>query len=202
MVRAQDAAIEITVNGQVHKVQATPDTPVLYVLRNELGLNAAKFGCGLAQCGACTVLRDGQPIRSCVMPVSDVAGTKNHDPRRSGDRRAPASHPAGVSRRTGRPVRVLHSRHDDDGGVTSAAECPSLRGGYPEGAGREPLPVRHARPHHEGDPACRRHISLERCSKVVPEYLSGTPRSCGRWVRRREAGTIDEKRCRRGRNTP
>jgi len=76
MVRAQDAAIEITVNGQVHKVQATPDTPVLYVLRNELGLNAAKFGCGLAQCGACTVLRDGEPIRSCVMPVSDVAGTK------------------------------------------------------------------------------------------------------------------------------
>lgn len=76
MVRAQDAAIEITVNGQAHKVQATPETPVLYVLRNELGLNAAKFGCGLAQCGACTVLRDGQPIRSCVMPVSDVAGTK------------------------------------------------------------------------------------------------------------------------------
>ena len=76
MVKAQAPATTITVNGQSHEVQATPDTPVLYVLRNELGLNAAKFGCGLAQCGACTVLRDGEPIRSCVMPVSDVVGTQ------------------------------------------------------------------------------------------------------------------------------
>lgn len=76
MVNAQESAIEITVNGTPHQVQATPETPVLYVLRNELGLHAAKFGCGLAQCGACTVLSDGQPIRSCVMPVSDVAGAQ------------------------------------------------------------------------------------------------------------------------------
>ncbi len=76
MANRQQDPVEITVNGQPHQVQATPDTPVLYVLRNELGLNAAKFGCGLAQCGACTVLRDGQPIRSCVMPISDVVGTQ------------------------------------------------------------------------------------------------------------------------------
>jgi nicotinate dehydrogenase subunit A len=60
----------ITVNGTVHEVQAEADTPLLYVLRNELELNGPRFGCGLAQCGACTVLLGGRPIRSCVTPVS------------------------------------------------------------------------------------------------------------------------------------
>ncbi len=69
-------AISISVNGQPHEVQATPDTPLLYVLRNELGLHAAKFGCGLAQCGVCTVHQDGQPIRSCVVPVEQVVGSE------------------------------------------------------------------------------------------------------------------------------
>jgi isoquinoline 1-oxidoreductase alpha subunit len=64
----------IKVNGKEHTVQATPDTPLLYVLRDELGLNATKFGCGLAQCGVCSVLLDGKEIRSCVTPVSKVAG--------------------------------------------------------------------------------------------------------------------------------
>lgn len=64
----------ITVNGKQHRVQATPDTPLLYVLRNELGLHAAKFGCGVAQCGVCSVLLDQQEIRSCVTPVGEVAG--------------------------------------------------------------------------------------------------------------------------------
>ncbi len=53
----------------MHGVPAEPDTPLLYVLRNDLGLNAAKFGCGLGQCGACTVLVDGAPVRSCVTPI-------------------------------------------------------------------------------------------------------------------------------------
>jgi nicotinate dehydrogenase subunit A len=61
--------INIKVNGTMHSVPAEPDTPLLYVLRNDLGLNAAKFGCGLAQCGACTVLIDGKPVRSCTMPI-------------------------------------------------------------------------------------------------------------------------------------
>ena len=69
-------AITITVNGKRRTTKATPDTPLLYVLRNDLELNGAKFGCGLAQCGACTVHLDGQPIRSCVTPVSDAAGRK------------------------------------------------------------------------------------------------------------------------------
>ena|SRR5579884_2391910 len=62
----------ITVNGKQHQVTATPDTPLLYVLRNELELNEPKFGCGLSQCGACTVLLGDNAIRSCITPVSSA----------------------------------------------------------------------------------------------------------------------------------
>jgi nicotinate dehydrogenase subunit A len=65
-------AIKLKVNGSSRTVTAEPDTPLLYVLRNDFGLNAAKFGCGLAQCGACTVLVDGKPMRSCMTEISDV----------------------------------------------------------------------------------------------------------------------------------
>ena len=63
-------------NGRRVSVDAEPDTPLLYVLRNDLQLNAAKFGCGLGQCGACTVLVEGEPIFSCLTPVSMVEGKK------------------------------------------------------------------------------------------------------------------------------
>jgi nicotinate dehydrogenase subunit A len=62
----------ISVNGRRHEVKAAPDTPLLYVLRNELELNGPKFGCGLAQCGACTVHVGGRPVLSCAVPVSAV----------------------------------------------------------------------------------------------------------------------------------
>jgi len=65
-------ALNIKVNGAMHSVPAEPDTPLLYVLRNHLGLNSAKFGCGLAQCGACTVLVDGKPVRSCVTSIDTL----------------------------------------------------------------------------------------------------------------------------------
>lgn len=63
----------ITVNGKRHEVSAPGDTPLLYVLRNDLQLSGPQFGCGLAQCGACSVLIDGKEVRSCVTPVSTVA---------------------------------------------------------------------------------------------------------------------------------
>jgi len=66
----------LSVNGTVHSVTADPDTPLLYVLRDDLDLNNPHFGCGLAQCGACTVHLDGQPIRSCVTPMSAVGTGK------------------------------------------------------------------------------------------------------------------------------
>ena len=67
-------AITITVNGKRRTTKATPDTPLLYVLRDDLGLRGPKFGCGLAQCGACSVLLDGKEIRSCVTPVAGAVG--------------------------------------------------------------------------------------------------------------------------------
>jgi len=64
--------ISLKVNGSVHEVDVDPSTPLLFVLADELGLRGPKFGCGLAQCGACTVIRRRQAVRSCVMPVSEV----------------------------------------------------------------------------------------------------------------------------------
>jgi nicotinate dehydrogenase subunit A len=65
-------AVNLKVNGASRSVPAEPDTPLLYVLRNDFALNGAKFGCGLAQCGACTVLVDGKATRSCVTPIGAV----------------------------------------------------------------------------------------------------------------------------------
>ena len=66
------ATFALRVNGERKTVTVEPDTPLLYVLRNDLGINSAKFGCGLAQCGACTVLVDGKPVRSCVTPIDTL----------------------------------------------------------------------------------------------------------------------------------
>jgi nicotinate dehydrogenase subunit A len=68
--------VTILVNGKRHRVQATPDTPLLYVLRNELDLHGPRFGCGLAQCGACTVHVNGAAVRSCILPVSAARGKR------------------------------------------------------------------------------------------------------------------------------
>jgi nicotinate dehydrogenase subunit A len=64
----------LKVNGNYHRIDADPDTPLLYVLRDEIGLNAAKFGCGLGQCGACTVIVDGKAVLSCVTPLLLMEG--------------------------------------------------------------------------------------------------------------------------------
>lgn len=68
--------ITLSVNGRDHSVDADPATPLLYVLRDDLGLNAAKFGCGLGQCGSCMVLVDGAPVISCVTPVAALEGRR------------------------------------------------------------------------------------------------------------------------------
>jgi nicotinate dehydrogenase subunit A len=68
------AKFSVRVNGERKTLSVDADTPLLYVLRNDIGLNGPKFGCGLAQCGACTVLVGGKPVRSCVTPMSAVKG--------------------------------------------------------------------------------------------------------------------------------
>ena len=119
--------LKIKVNGLVHNVTASLDTPLLYVLHNELHLHGPRFGCGLAQCGACSVLLDGKEIRSCVTPVAAVSGKAIttlegmpgavrevawHDCCGSG---CAASAAAGVDRRAGAALRLLPERNDDPG---------------------------------------------------------------------------------------
>ena len=78
----QTSIIALNVNGRDLKADVEPDTPLLWVLRDELGLTGTKFGCGMALCGACTVHLDGQPVRSCVTPVSRGGRQEDHHHRR------------------------------------------------------------------------------------------------------------------------
>lgn len=68
--------IELSINGHSHRVDVEPEMPLLWVLRNELGLTGSKYGCGIGMCGACTVQVDGRAVRSCVMPVSAAQGAQ------------------------------------------------------------------------------------------------------------------------------
>jgi aerobic-type carbon monoxide dehydrogenase small subunit (CoxS/CutS family) len=68
--------ITLTINGNEHQVNVTPDTPLLWVLRDTLGMTGTKFGCGMAQCGACTVHLDGEVVRSCIFPIAAAVGKK------------------------------------------------------------------------------------------------------------------------------
>ena len=68
--------VKLTINGRSHQIDVEPGTPLLWVLREQVGLTGSKYGCGIAQCGACTVHVDGAAVRSCAMPVSAVAGKR------------------------------------------------------------------------------------------------------------------------------
>jgi aerobic-type carbon monoxide dehydrogenase small subunit (CoxS/CutS family) len=91
----------LRVNGRTEQVEAAPDTPLLYVLQNDLALKGPRFGCGLAQCGSCSVLLDGREVRACITPVSAVGtgavitleGLPTWHARQQGLRRVPALHP-------------------------------------------------------------------------------------------------------------
>ena len=82
---------QLQVNGKPHEVDVDADTPLLYVLRNDLKLNGAKFGCGLGQCGSCTVTVDRQPVMSCLLPVSMVGGRAVRTVESSGTRWVPGA---------------------------------------------------------------------------------------------------------------
>jgi isoquinoline 1-oxidoreductase subunit alpha len=70
------AAIRLSINGKTHNIDIEPETPLLWAIREQVGLTGTKYGCGVAQCGACTVHVNGEPVRSCVVPVSQAVGKK------------------------------------------------------------------------------------------------------------------------------
>ena len=106
----------LTVNGKALEVNVDPSTPLLWVIREQVGLTGTKYGCGVAQCGACTVHLDGAAIRSCVMPVAGGRGQADHHHRRPRRRRRPAQGAAGLARAPGAAVRLLPVGHDHGGG--------------------------------------------------------------------------------------
>ena len=136
--------ISLVVNGKKHVVDVSPDTPLLYVLRNDLGLNGPKFGCGLGQCGACTVIMDG-----AANPLLRNAGGEGCRPEDPDTGRArfggeTPSDPEGVHRRAGGPVRLLHQRNDHDEQGAARPDTESDGRGDPAGPRSHSLPLRHA----------------------------------------------------------
>ncbi len=113
------ARVDFILDGKAVSVDASPDMPLLYAIRNDLGQNNPHFGCGLAQCGACTVHLDGQPRRSCVTPLVGVQGKSITTIKGLGTPEKPHPNTAGLYRRAGPAVRLLRQRlaHDRCGPV-------------------------------------------------------------------------------------
>ena len=149
------AAVKFTLNGKPQTVDVAPAMPLLWVLRDTLGMTGTKFGCGMALCGACTVHIDGQPVRSCVTPISSVAGKKvTTIEGLSPDRSAPD--PAGLDRGRRAAVRLLPVRADHDRGGAAGQDGEPHRRRYRRGHAQQHLPLRNLSADPQGGPSCRR----------------------------------------------
>ena len=175
-------SLKIKVNGLTHGVTASLDTPLLYVLHNELHLHGPRFGCGLAQCGACSVLLDGKEIRSCVTPVAAVSGksitTLEGLPalwaaaaRHLGGGPGAASAAAGLDRRAGAALRLLPERDDDPGCRPARDDEEPVRGSDPHGDERASVPLRDVSADPDRDPEGRGRDGKGRCvmTGLIPE---------------------------------
>ena len=142
-------AINLKVNGATRSVPAEPDTPLLYVLRNDLALNGAKFGCGLAQCGACTVLVNGKPVRSCVT-ADRLARQLPRSSTLEGLGTPDKPHPL---QKAFIDEQAAQCGYCIPGMIMSAKELldrkpRAERSRRARGARRQSLPLRHPQPHH------------------------------------------------------
>ena len=108
------AKLSLRVNGKTQTVEAEPEMPLLYALRNNLELNGPKFGCGLAQCGACTVLMDGVAIRSCITPVGTVQNKAVTTLEGLGNVKKMHKIQQAFVDEQAREMRLLYQRHDHD----------------------------------------------------------------------------------------
>ena len=152
--------LTFNINGQSREVDTPEDMPLLWVLRDHLNLVGTKYGCGVAQCGACTVHVDGKPVRSCQLTVGDV-GTRavttiegiGNTPNGAKVQQAwmEAAVPA---------MRLLPGRPDHVGHGAARQQPPPRRFRYRRGHGGQSLPLRHLYPHPPGDQKRRRQIGL------------------------------------------
>ena len=200
--------LKIKVNGLVHNVTASLDTPLLYVLHNELHLHGPRFGCGLAQCGACSVLLDGKEIRSCVTPVAAVSGkaitTLEGMPAMCAKSRGTtavfagcsASVAAGVDRRAGAALRLLPERNDDPGRRSAGDDEAPDRGADPHRDERSSVPLRDLSADPDGDPEGRGRDG-EGWEVTMTEMLNeGVLAQVVRQGRRRDGRRLLDRRCR------
>ena len=141
------ANITLRVNGTAHSVDVDPATPLLYVLRNDLDLHGPRFGCGLGQCGACTVIIKGEAVRSCITAGLDRAGRRDHHARRPREGRQAAPAAAGVDRRAGAGLRLLPERPDHDRQGAARQDPDADRRADPPGHGQHAVPLHDLLPH-------------------------------------------------------
>ena len=201
----------IVVNGVRRDVQAPTDTPLLYVLRGELELSGPQFGCGLAQCGACSVLLDGKEIRSCTTSLSAAAGkevttlegiacTMGHAEGaiESGRREDSASGSGSVDSGADTFVRLLPKRHDDQGDGTVGARRLAYRRRnqsrlYDVGAFGASLPLRKLHRDYRGR-ATRRHNYGKSAEVKEDKAMSQQTNQVNRIRRRPDAPWLRENR--------
>ena len=146
--------MRLKVNGQDHEVDVAPEMPLLWVLRDELGITGPKFGCGIAMCGACTVHVDGAAVRSCALPVGDVDGEVTTIEGLGSPEALNAVQAAWVEHQVAQcgycqPGQVMNAA------AFLAANPPADRRADRPGHVRQSLPLRHLSPHPRRDP-CRR----------------------------------------------
>ncbi len=124
---------KLNVNGNAVEVEADSATPLLWVLREQLALTGTKYGCGIAQCGACTVHLNGAAVRSCVLPLAAVSETDEVDHYRRPVQRRFASTAGGLGRTRRPAMRLLSDRHDHGRRCAAGRETETKRRGYRRG---------------------------------------------------------------------
>ncbi len=154
-------AMQLSVNGKSVSVNAEADTPLLWVIRDELGMTGTKFGCGMALCGACTVHLDGKPVRSCSTPLSAAAGKKITTIEAIGATTRGQTRAAGLAAARRAAVRLLPVGPDHERGRAAARQTEPDRRRHRRRDGGQHLPLRHLPAHPRGHPQrCRHEGSL------------------------------------------
>ena len=164
-------ATTLTVNGEQKSFDAPPDTPLLWVLRDILGMTGTKYGCGIAQCGACTVHIDGKPVRSCVLSVGAVRDRAVTTIEGIGDVAGRREGPEGLARPRSSPMRLLPVGPDHVGRGAAGIHAQSGRHRHRCRHGGKYLPLRHLRTN-----SCRDQTRCFRTS-VLGAHHGGHPKN-------------------------